>query len=81
MVYMCRLFRGAVLGLEVQCLKVLGLKLRDHTVVMLGDVQVVIEMILDLVAVALAFTPVVIIFPPANHVFPFMVITLLLGLG
>jgi hypothetical protein len=55
---------------------------------MSGGVQVMIEMILDLVAVALAFTPladhiflVVIAFSPADHVFPFMVIALLLGLG
>jgi hypothetical protein len=64
---MCRLFRGAVLGLEVQCLKALGLRLRDH---------------------ALAFTPLVdhiflvmIAFPPADHILPFVVIALLLGLG
>jgi hypothetical protein len=88
MAYMCRLFRGIVLGLEVQCLKVLGLRLRDHAVVVPGEVHVEIEMILDLVAVALAFTPlvdhiflVVIIFPLADHVFPFVVIALLLGLG
>jgi hypothetical protein len=57
-------------------------------VVVFGGVQVVIEMILDIVEVALAFTPladhiflVVIAFPLADHVFPFMVIALLLGLG
>jgi hypothetical protein len=57
-------------------------------VVMPGVVQVMIEMILDLVAVALAFTSlvdnvflVVIIFPLADHIFPFMVIALHLGLG
>ena len=50
MAYMCRPFRGAVLGLEVQCLKVLGLRLRDHAVVMPGVVQLMINMTLDLVA-------------------------------
>jgi hypothetical protein len=34
MAYMCRMFRGAMLGQEVQCLKVLGLRLLDHAVVM-----------------------------------------------
>ena len=38
MAYMYRLFRGVVLGLEVQCLKVLGLRLRDHAVVMPNEV-------------------------------------------
>jgi hypothetical protein len=57
MAYMCRLFRGIVLGLEVQCLKVLGLRLRDHVVVMPDGVLVMIEMILDPMAMALAFTP------------------------
>ena len=50
MEYMYRLFRGAVLGLEVQCLKVLGLRLLDHEVVVPGVVHVVINMTLDLVA-------------------------------
>ena len=88
MVYMCHLFRGTMLGLEVQCLKVQGLGLRDHAVVVLGGVQVVIEMIMDPVAVVLAFTPradhiflVVIAFPPADLVFSFVVMALLLGLG
>ena len=70
MAYMCRLFRGAVLGQEVQCLKVLGLRLRDHAVVVVvvpGMVQVVINMTLDLVAVA--FSPTTL----ANHVFPHVV--------
>jgi hypothetical protein len=56
-------------------------------VVVPGRVHVVIEMILDLVLVALDFTPlvdhvflVVIIFPLADHVFRFVVIALLLGL-
>ena len=52
MAYMCCLFRGAVLGLEVQCLKELGLRLRDHTVVVPGRVQVMIEMIMDSVRFA-----------------------------
>jgi hypothetical protein len=67
---------------------VLGLRLRDHVVVVSSGVQFVIKMILDLVVVALAFTPLVdhvflvmIAFPPADHVFPFVVIALLLSLG
>ena len=70
MVYMCRLFRGAMLGLEGHCLKVLGLRLRDHAVVVVvvpGMVQVVINMTLDLVAVA--FSPTVL----ADHVSPHVV--------
>ena len=74
MAYMCRLFRGAVLGLEVQCLKVLGLRLRDHMVVMVvmpGVVQVMINMTLDHVAVA--FSPTTL----ANHIFAHMVFAFL----
>jgi hypothetical protein len=70
MAYMYRLFRGAMLGHEGQCLKVLGLRLRDHAVaavVVLGVVQVVINITLDLVAVA--FSPTV----QADHVFPHVV--------
>jgi hypothetical protein len=67
MAYMCRLFRGAMLGQEVQCLKVLGLRLLDHAVVMPGVVQVIINMTLDLVAVA--FNPTAL----ADHVFPHVV--------
>jgi hypothetical protein len=55
-----------MLGQQVQCLKVLGLRLLDHTVVVVvvpGVVQVMINMTLDLMAVALAFTPL------ADHVF------------
>jgi hypothetical protein len=50
MAYMCCLFRGVVLGLEVQCLKVLGLRLRDHMVIMVvgpGEVQVVVNTTLN----------------------------------
>ena len=50
MAYMCCPFKGVVLGLEVQCLKVLGLRLLDHEVVVPGVVHVVINMTLDLVA-------------------------------
>ena len=60
-----------MLGLEVQCLKVLGLRLRDHTVVMPGVVQVMINMTLDLTAVA--FSPTAL----ADHVFPHMVFAFL----
>jgi hypothetical protein len=67
MVYMCHLFRGAMLGQEVQCLKVLGLRLLDHAVVVPGVVQVMINMTLDLVAVA--FSPTAL----ADHVFPHVV--------
>ena len=66
MAYMCHSFRGVVLGLEVQCLKVLGLRLRDHAVVMPDMVQVVINMTLDLMVVA--FSPTALV----DHVFPHM---------
>jgi hypothetical protein len=56
-----------MLGQEVQCLKVLGLSLRDHVVVVPGVVQVMINMTLDLVTVA--FSPTVL----ADHVFPHVV--------
>jgi hypothetical protein len=55
--------RGAVLGLEVQCLKVLGLRLRDHAVVVPDMVQVMINMTLDLAAVAFSSTALV------DHIF------------
>jgi hypothetical protein len=61
-----------VLGLEVQCLKVLGLRLRDHAVVVVampGVVQVMVNMSLNPVAVALVFSPTAL----ADHVFPHMV--------
>ena len=72
MAYMCRLIKGAVLGLEVQCLKVLGLRLRDHAVVVPGMVQVVINMTLDLTAVA--FSPIAL----ADHIFPHVVFAFLI---
>jgi len=65
---MYRLFRGTVLGLEVQCLKVLGLRLRDHMVVVPSEVLVVLNMTLNLVAVAFSLTAL------ADHVFPLVVI-------
>jgi hypothetical protein len=67
MAYMCHMFRGAVLGQEVQCLKVVGLRLRDHAMVVPGVVQVMINMTLDLTAVA--FSPTAL----ADHVFPHVV--------
>ena len=67
---MYRLFRGTVLGLEVQCLKVLGLRLRDHMVVVPSEVLVVLNMTLNPVAVPLAFSPTALV----EHVFPHMVI-------
>ena len=66
---MYRLFRGTVLGLEVQCLKVLGLRLRDHVVVVPGGVQVMLNMTLNLMAVAFRLIAL------ADHVFPLVVIT------
>ena len=68
MAYMYHLFRGTVLGLEVQCLKVLGLRWRDHVVVVPGVAQVMINMTLDLATVA--FDPTLL----ADHVFPHVVI-------
>jgi hypothetical protein len=64
MAYIYRLFKGVVLGLEVQCLKVLGLRLWDHTVVMPDMVQVMINMALDLAA--MAFSPITLV----DHVSP-----------
>jgi hypothetical protein len=60
-----------MLGLKGQCLKLLGLSLRDHVVVVPGVVQVVNDMALDLVAVAFSSTAL------ADHVFPLMVIAFL----
>ena len=67
MAYICCPFRGAVLGLEVQCLKVLGLRLRDYVVVVPGGVLVMINMTLNRVAVAFGLTAL------ADHVFPHVV--------
>jgi hypothetical protein len=60
-----------MLGQEVQCLKVLGLRLLDHAVVVPGVVQVVVNMTLDLAAVA--FSPTAL----ADHVFPHVVLAFL----
>ena len=68
---MYRLFIGTVLGLEVQCLKVIGLRLRDHMVVVLGGVLVIFNMTLNLVAVV--FSPIAL----ADHISPLMVIAFL----
>jgi hypothetical protein len=59
-----------MLGQEVQCLKVLGLRLLDHVVVMVvvpGVVRIMINMTLDLVTVA--FSPTAL----ADYVFPHVV--------
>jgi hypothetical protein len=59
-----------MLGQEVQCLKVLGLRLLDHAVVMVvvpGVVQIMINMTLDLKTVV--FSPTAL----ADHVFPHVV--------
>jgi len=70
MVYMYLLFRGTVLDREVQCLKVLGLRLRDHVVVMPDGVQVVANT--TLVSV-MAFSVIAL----ADHVFRLVVIAFL----
>lgn len=58
MMIMCRTLRGALrvalLGLEVLCLKLLGLSLLDPAVVVPGEVWIVFHMTLDLVVVALS---------------------------
>ena len=68
---MYRLFKGIVLGLEVQLLKVLGLRLQDHVMVVPGVVQVMINLTLDLMAVA--FSPTTLV----DHVFPHVVFAFL----
>jgi hypothetical protein len=63
-----------MLGLEVQCLKVLGLRFLDHAVVVVvvpGVVQVMINMTLDLAA--MTFSPTAL----ADHVFPHVVLAFL----
>jgi len=70
MVYMYLLFRGTLLDREVQCLKVLGLRLRDHVVVMPDGVQVVANT--TLVSV-MAFSVIAL----ADHVFRLVVIAFL----
>jgi len=70
MVYMYLLFRGTVIDREVQCLKVLDLRLRDPVVVMPDGVQVVANTTLDSV-VAFSLTAL------ADHVFPSVVIAFL----
>ena len=52
--YMYCLFRGTMLGLEVQCLKVLGLRLRGHAMVVPSEVLVMVNMTMNLAAVALS---------------------------
>ena len=64
------LFRGTVLDREVQCLKVLGLRLWDHAVVVPDGVQVVANTTLDYVVV-FHLTAL------ADHVFPLVVIAFL----
>jgi hypothetical protein len=64
-----------MLGQEVQCLKVLGLRLRDHTVVMVlvpSMVQVMSNMALDLMVVAQSYSPSGPCFPPCDACFPQM---------
>jgi len=72
---MYRLFRGALPGLGVQSLKVLGLSLRDHAVLVVvpGEVNVMLNMTLDLVTVASLFHPTLL----ADHVFLIVVIAIL----
>ena len=64
------LFRGTVLDREVQCLKVLGLRLWDHAVVVPDGVQVVANTTLDSVVV-FHLTAL------ADHIFPLVVIAFL----
>ena len=64
------LFRGTVLDRRVQCLKVLGLRLWDHAVVVPDGVQVVANTTLDSVVV-FHLTAL------ADHVFPLVVIAFL----
>ena len=64
------LFRGTVLDREVQCLKVLGLRLWDHAVVVPDGVQVVGNTTLDSVVV-FHLTALV------DHIFPLVVIAFL----
>ena len=75
MAYMYRLFRGALPSLGVQSLKVLGLSLRDHAVLVVvpGEVNVMLNMTLDLVTVASLFHPTLL----ADHVFLIVVIAIL----
>ena len=64
------LFRGTVLDRGVQCLKVLGLRLWDHAVVVPDGVQVVANTTLDSVVV-FHLTAL------ADHIFPLVVIAFL----
>jgi hypothetical protein len=71
---LCLLFRGTVLGLEVQCLKVLGLRLRAHAVVVPGEVQVMVNMTMNLVGWLCFSVPQLwqTTFPPCGVHFPQM---------
>ena len=70
MVYMSCLFRGALLDREA-LLKVLGLRLLDHAVVVLSEVWVVVNITSSLVLMPLS--------PKASvdHIFPHVVIAFL----
>ena len=69
--YMSHLFIGTLLGREVLYLKVLGLRLLDHVVVVLDGVRVMVNMTLSLVL--MLFSPTV----SADHIFPLVVIAFL----
>jgi hypothetical protein len=65
MVFMLSLFREVLRGLEVLCLFLLGLRRRDHVVVVPGGVLVVCHMAKDSMAMALVLTS------PLDHSFFF----------
>jgi hypothetical protein len=75
MVFMLSLFRDVLRGLEVLCLLLLGLKRRDHVVVVPDGVLVVCHMAKDPVVVALYLTS------PMDHRFLLVVIASVLDRG
>jgi hypothetical protein len=75
MVFMLSLFRDVLRGLEVFCLWLLGLRQRDHVLVVPDEVLVVCHMAKDPVTEALVLTS------PADHNFFHVVITSLRDRG
>jgi hypothetical protein len=75
MVFMLSLFRDVMQGLEVLCLLLLGLRRRDHMVVVSGGVLGMCHMAKDPMAMALILTS------PADNNFLLVVITSLLDRG
>jgi hypothetical protein len=86
-VFVLSLFRDVLRGLEVLCLLLLGLRRRDHVVVVLGGVLVVCHMAKDPVAVVLvppsladhSFLLVVISIPPWDRGCLVVFLTLIMG--